>query len=80
MHSLVAIMNYWSTTSDPFGTMVSNLTTGTGVPLLDATKVTGNGGGNTFLGNGELALIYSDGNDNIIGPFEPNSQTVPITP
>jgi hypothetical protein len=32
-----------------------------------------------MTGNGELALLYSDGSDTITG-FDPNSQTVPITP
>jgi hypothetical protein len=30
-------------------------------------------------GNGALALIYSDGQDNLMG-FDPNSMIVPITP
>jgi hypothetical protein len=72
------IAAYWSGADDYF-TRVANLTSGNGVPLLDATTVTGNGGGNTMTGNGELALIYSDGNDNITG-FDPNSIIVPITP
>jgi hypothetical protein len=54
--------------------------TGNGVPLLDATTVTGNGGGNTVIGNSEQALIYSDGLDALLAPFDPNSQTVPIAP
>jgi hypothetical protein len=80
MHSLAAIMNYWSTTADPFSTMVVNVTTGNGVPRLDATTVTGNGGGNNFVASGALALIYSDNNDTTTGSFDPNSQTVAITP
>jgi hypothetical protein len=72
------IAAYWAG-SDPYSTRVNNLTTGSGVPLLDATIVTGNGGGNTLTGPGELALIYSDGLDTISG-FDPGSQTVTITP
>jgi hypothetical protein len=60
--SLKAIMYYWSTTTDSYATRVTNLTSGNGVPLLDATKVTSNGGGNTLTGNhggnGELNLFY----------------------
>jgi hypothetical protein len=60
--SLQAIMNYWSTTADNYATRVANLTTGAGVPLLDATMVFNNGGGNTMMGNngaiGELNLFY----------------------
>jgi len=76
--SWLQIAAYWAGTDDYF-TRVGNLTTGSGVPLLDATTVTGNNGGNTFLGNGALALIYSDGIDSISN-FDPNSQTVAITP
>jgi len=72
------IAAYWAGTDD-FFTRVANLTTGNGVPLLDATTVTGNGGGNTLNGNGNLALIYTDGMDNISG-FDPNSPIIPITP
>ncbi len=73
-----AIAAYWAGTDDYF-TRVANLTSGNGVPLLDATTVTGNSGGNTMTGTGALALIYSDGMDNISG-FDPNSIIVPITP
>jgi hypothetical protein len=76
--SWLQIAAYWAGTDD-FFTRVANLTTGNGVPLLDATTVTGNGGGNTMNGNGNLALIYSDGMDNISG-FDPNSPIIPITP
>jgi hypothetical protein len=80
-----AIAAYWAG-ADDYGTRVSNLTTGNGVPLLDATTVAGNGGGNTMIGNGELALIYTDGLDNFtLGPpyppgFDPGSIVIPITP
>jgi hypothetical protein len=58
---------------------VNNLENGLGVPLLDATVVTGYGGGNVMMGSGELALIYTDGADTIIG-FDPGSQLYPIAP
>jgi hypothetical protein len=76
--SWLQIAAYWAGGDDYF-TRVANLTSGNGVPLLDATTVTGNYGGNTINGNGPLALIYSDGQDNITG-FDPNSIIVPITP
>jgi hypothetical protein len=61
-HSLRAIMDYWSTTADLYDTRVANLLSGTGVPLLDATIVTSNNGGNTLTGHhggaGELNLYY----------------------
>jgi hypothetical protein len=40
---------------------------------LDATTVTGNGGGNIFHGNGGTALIYTDGQDSIDGFFAATS-------
>jgi hypothetical protein len=69
---------YWVGTDD-FPTRAANLTSGNGVPLLDASVVLGNGGGNNLVGYGELALIYSDGLDNVSG-FDPGSQVVPINP
>jgi hypothetical protein len=60
--SLQAIMAYWSSTTDDYATRVANLLSGNGVPLLNATMVTNNGGGNTLMGNhggaGELNLFY----------------------
>jgi acrosin len=81
--SWLQIAAYWAGTDDYF-TRVATLTTpGSGVPILDPTAGTGtvfgNGGGNTMNGNGNLALIYSDGYDTISG-FDPNYQTVTITP
>jgi hypothetical protein len=73
-----AIAAYWAG-SDDYNTRVNNLESGNGVPLLDSTTVTGNGGGNTMTGMGALALIYTDGADTITG-FDPNSQTYTITP
>jgi hypothetical protein len=72
------IAAYWAS-SDDYATRVANLLSGNGVPLLDASVVTGNGGSNTLNGNGALALFYSDGSDTITG-FDPNSQQVPIMP
>jgi hypothetical protein len=60
--SLQAIMNYWSNTTDDYATRVANLLSGNAVPLLDASMVHDNGGGNTLMGNhggaGELNLFY----------------------
>jgi hypothetical protein len=60
--SLQAIMNYWSSTTDDYATRVANLLSGNGVPLLDASMVHNNGGGNTLTGNhggaGEMNLFY----------------------
>ncbi len=58
--SLQAIMDYWTGSGDDYATRVSNLTSGNGVPLLDATTVTGNGGGNTLYGNGGLDLYFGN--------------------
>jgi hypothetical protein len=73
-----AIAAYWAGTDD-FNTRVFNLTNGNGVPRLDASTVTGNGGGNTLNGTGELAWIFTDGNDTIIG-FDPGYGVMPIVP
>jgi hypothetical protein len=56
---------YWAG-ADPFATRVTNVEGGLGVPLLDASTVTGNFGGNTFNGGGGTALIYTDNADNIV--------------
>jgi hypothetical protein len=72
------IAAYWAGSAD-YATRVANLLSGTGVPLLDASLVMGNGGGNTFVGYGGLALLYTDGMDNL-GLFDPGSQQVRITP
>jgi hypothetical protein len=72
------IAAYWAG-SDPFTTRVNNLENGVGVPLLDATIVTGNGGGNTINGLGSLALIYTDLLDTIAG-FNAGYRTYPIAP
>jgi hypothetical protein len=77
--SWLQIAGYWAGTDD-FNTRVFNLTNGNGVPRLDASTVTGNGGGNTLNGTGELAWIFTDGADFLNGPFDPASQFVHIDP
>ncbi len=57
--SLQAIMAYW-TGPDSYATRVANLRSGIGVPLLNATKVTGNGGRNTLTGRLGLDLFYGN--------------------
>jgi hypothetical protein len=69
---------YWAG-SDDYLTRAANLASGTGVPLLDATIVTGNDGGNTLNGSGALALIFTDGMDSL-GVFDPSSLQVTIAP
>jgi hypothetical protein len=64
----LAIADYWAG-ADDFATRSANLQSGNGVPLLDASTVTGNGGGNTMQGNGGIALIYTDGQDAIDNGF-----------
>jgi hypothetical protein len=76
--SWLQIAAYWAG-GDPFATRAANLASGAGVPLLDPTVVTGNGGGNVLAGRGGLGLIFTDGLDTISG-FDPNSQQVAINP
>jgi hypothetical protein len=73
-----AIATYWAG-SDSYSTRVNNLATANGVPLLDATIVTGNGGSNTMSGSGALAYIFTDLTDTISG-FNAGSQTVTVSP
>jgi hypothetical protein len=77
--SWLQIAAYWAG-ADSYATRVANLTTGTGVPKLDATTVSGNGGGNSLSGNGELVWLFGDGSDTIFGTFGSASQSVSITP
>jgi hypothetical protein len=81
MASFRAIMAYW-TGPDDRATRVANLTSGAGVPLLDATTVQGNGGSNFLVGSGTWALIFSDGQDNIqyANPDDPSSGIDPTSP
>src|SRR5262249_40871943 len=73
------IAAYWAGSGD-YTTRVGKLISGTGVPLLDATVVKGNGGGNTLIGYySELALLYTDGLDTIID-FSSISRQVKISP
>jgi PKD repeat protein len=65
--ALRAIMAEWLRTDEDYATRVAHLLGGSGVPLLDATTVTGNGGGNTLTGGlgrdlffGQSALDVSD--------------------
>jgi hypothetical protein len=75
--SLRAIMDYWSSTADDYATRVGNLLSGNGVPLLDASVVTSNGGGNTLLGqnggSGELNLFYgADPTLELVTDYQPD--------
>jgi hypothetical protein len=72
--SLIAIMDYWSAAADDYGTRVGNLLAGSGVPLLDPTTVTSNGGGNTLIGGPGLNLYYGSSGDTT--DFDPNSGAV----
>jgi hypothetical protein len=72
------IAAYWAGTDD-YGTRIANLASGTGVPLLDGTVASGNGGGNILVGAGGLAFIYSDGLDSVSG-FDPGFQIFPTSP
>jgi hypothetical protein len=81
---LRAIADYWAASADDLPTRLANLTSGTGVPLLDATTVHGNGGGNSLSGSGAWALIFTNGmetdpKDGVSG-FDPASLVVRITP
>jgi hypothetical protein len=73
------IAAYWAS-GISYGARVANLLSGTGVPILNATVVMGNGGGNTLIGYySELALLYTDGMDTI-ADFDTGSQQIAITP
>jgi Kelch motif len=72
------IAAYWAG-SGTYAARVAALTSGSGVPLLDASVVIGNGGGNILVGEGELALLYTDGLDTITG-FDPRSRQITIVP
>jgi hypothetical protein len=72
--ALMAIMDYWSGAADDYATRVGTLFAGNGVPLLDSTTVTSNGGGNTLTGGPGLNLYY--GNTADTTDFDPNSGAV----
>jgi hypothetical protein len=72
--SLQAILSEWARTDEDYATRVNNLTNGVGVPLLDATTVAGNGGGNVLWGGANLDLFY--GNlDSDVTNWDPNRET-----
>jgi hypothetical protein len=77
--SWLQIAAYWAGADDR-ATRAANLLAGAGVPRLDATTVHGNGGGNYLIGQGSWALIFTDGFDVVLSPFDPASQLVTITP
>ena len=72
------IAAYWAS-GDDYATRLTNLLSGTSVPLLDASLVTGNGGSNVLIGDGALALLYTDGLDAIAG-FDFGTQQILIGP
>jgi hypothetical protein len=72
--ALMAIMDYWSGTSDDYASRVSDLRAGNGVPRLDHTTVTSSGGGNTLTGGPGLNLYYGNGKDRT--DFDPTSAAV----
>ncbi len=55
--SLEAIRDYWAG-GDDYATRVANLTTGAAAPVLDATTVFANGGGNVLAGGDGLDLFF----------------------
>jgi hypothetical protein len=57
---LLALMGEWGRTDEDYWTRVYNLTNGIGCPLLDATTVSSNGGGNTLNGGPGLDLYYGN--------------------
>jgi hypothetical protein len=79
--SWLQIAAYWAgaNNTDNYATRVANLEAGNGVQPLDGITVTGNGGGNHLSGQGELALIFTDGLDTLLG-FKLGSQKANILP
>jgi hypothetical protein len=59
----MAIIDYWSGTADDYATRVSNLLAGDGVPQLDPTTVTSNGGGNILTVGAGSNLFYGNNRD-----------------
>jgi hypothetical protein len=73
------IATYWASGA-PYNTRLAHILGGTDVPILDASVVTGNGGGNTLIGYySEMALLYTDGTDTI-ADFGAGSHRVRIAP
>jgi murein DD-endopeptidase MepM/ murein hydrolase activator NlpD len=75
--SLLAIAAEWARADEDYDTRVFNLSTGADVPLLDATTVFGNGGGNGlyggagrdwFFGNPDLDLHDWDPTSEVFTP------------
>jgi hypothetical protein len=58
--SLQALLDEWTRTDEDYDTRVFNLTHGLGVPLLDATTVFGNGGGNSLRGGSGRDLFFGN--------------------
>jgi hypothetical protein len=58
--SLQAIMAVWADFSSFYADRVAALTTGAGVPLLDATTVHSNGGNNVLVGNAGFDLFFAN--------------------
>jgi len=72
--SLMAIMDYWSGSTDDYASRVGNLLAGNGVPALNASTVTSNGGGNLLIGNLGLNLYYGNSADTT--DYDPSSSAV----
>ena len=59
--TLMAIMSEWTRSDADYASRVANLRNGTnGVPILNATTVYSNGGGNTLNGNAGLDLFFAN--------------------
>jgi hypothetical protein len=80
MTALAAIMAEWTRTDADYGQRVNDLLNGGGLNgsyVLNASTVTGNGGGNTLLGNGGLNLYF--GNPDLdVNDWDPNTETFVI--
>ena len=59
--ALMAIMAEWTRTDADYASRVANLKNGAnGAPLLNATRVRSNGGGNTLNGNAGLDFFFAN--------------------
>jgi hypothetical protein len=72
--SLLAMMDYWSSTPDDYATRVLNLLAGNGVPRLDPSTVMSNGGGNNLTGGPAMSLYFGNASDNT--DYDPTSTAV----
>jgi hypothetical protein len=61
--ALLSLMAEWTRTDEDFDTRVFNLTNGINAPLLDATTVTSNSGGNTLTGGPGQNLFFGTDQD-----------------